>query len=125
MTRDTNQQASSMRSSSRSQGLRNLLRPGGRWSKGRIAGLSALLALVVGAVLVVAPLAAACHPEITVSLNCAGKVTYTVSGDEDNADRNNPDVRVYDNDASHASGRERGRSTAATPGRSRAATRWR
>ena len=99
MTRNSKSSDSSMWSKLRGQGFRDLLPSSGKWTKRRLAGLAGLILASVAGVLVVTSTAAAHHPEITVNLNCAGTVSYTVSADLDDASRNNADVRVYDDAA--------------------------
>ena len=59
--------------------------------------LAALIGLVVGLALFIIPIAAAHHPVITVSMNCNGTVSYTVSAwqTNDNAARTFTGVKVY------------------------------
>ena len=99
MTRNSKSSDSSMWSKLRGQGFRDLLPSSGKWTKRRLAGLTVLILASLAGVLVVTSTAAAHHPEITVNLNCAGTVSYTVSADVDDASRNNADVRVYDDAA--------------------------
>ncbi len=65
-------------------------------AKTSLAALVGTAVAVAAAVLMVAPIAMAHHPEIYVSLDCNGLVSYTVSADVNDSSRNNPDVRVYD-----------------------------
>ncbi len=59
--------------------------------------LAALIGLVVGLALFIIPIAAAHHPVITVSMNCNGTVSYTVTAwqTNDNAARTFTGVKVY------------------------------
>lgn len=62
--------------------------------------IAAFVALAFTIALVASPIASAHYPVIVASLSCGGTVTYTVTADELNATRNNPDVAVTDTSGS-------------------------
>ena len=68
-------------------------------AKKRIAAFVGLMVALAATVLMVAPIASAHHPNITVSLDCNGLVSYTVWADAQDSSRNNTDVQVYDDAA--------------------------
>src|SRR5580692_5278894 len=61
--------------------------------KWKLAGITAVVSAIT---LVASPIASAHHPVIVAGLDCGGTVSYTVTADELNATRDNPNVAVTD-----------------------------